>query len=242
VPVGTKGAGQVVVTSFSVPPAALGHWRHRLREQGIAVDERANRFGEEVVAFRDRSGLDVELVANGADARPFWGAGPVGGESAIRGLHSVTLSVREPMPTVALMTEMLGFRIVDEAEGRIRVAAGAAAPGHTVDIAYDASSPAARNGIGTVHHVAMAIDNADEQLRLRAELQRRGLQVTEVRDRQYFRSIYFREPGGVLLEVATIPPGFTVDEDLPQLGCGLMLPPWEEPNRERIERGLPAVQ
>ena len=242
VPSGTKGAGQVVATAFSVPPAALGFWRARLGEEGIRAEDRANRFGEEVVAFRDRSGLDVELVANGADARPFWNEGPVDAASAIRGLHSVTVSVREPMATVALMTELLGFRIIDEAAGRIRVAAGTTVPGHTVDIAHDAASPPARNGIGTVHHVAMAIDNADEQLRLRAELVRRGLQVTEVRDRQYFRSIYFREPGGVLFEVATIPPGFTVDEELSQLGCGLMLPPWEEQHRDRIEQGLPEIR
>jgi glyoxalase family protein len=242
VPAGTKGAGQVIVTSFSVPADALGFWRGRLAERGLATAERAGRFGDEVLAFRDTSGLDVELVATAADARPFWSGGPVTGDAAIRGLHSVTLAVREPMPTVALLTELLGFRIVDEAASRIRLSAGAAAPGHTIDLAYDSSVEPARNGIGTVHHVALAIDNADEQLRLRAELQQRGLHVTEVRDRQYFRSIYFREPGGVLLEVATIPPGFTVDESPAELGCGLMLPPWEAPHRAAIEARLPPVR
>jgi glyoxalase family protein len=241
VPVGTKGAGQVIGTAFSVPSSSLGFWRGRLEAGGVHATDRAGRFGEDVVGFRDQSGLDFDLVATDHDARPPWTGGPVGADSGIRGLHSVTLAVREPLPTVSLLTELLGFRIVDESAGRIRLAAGGATPGHTVDVAHDPALAPARNGIGTVHHVALAIDNADEQLRLRAELQARGLNVTEVRDRQYFRSIYFREPGGVLLEVATIPPGFTVDEDASQLGCGLMLPPWEEQHRAAIERGLPAV-
>src|SRR6185503_16941148 len=116
-------------------------------------------------------------------------------------------------------------------EGRIRLAVNGREPGKTVEILHGSGGPRARNGLGTVHHVALAIDGLDQQLRLREELLGRGLSVTDVLDRQYFQSIYFREPGGVLLEVATTHPGFTVDEPLADLGRDLKLPAWEEPNR-----------
>jgi glyoxalase family protein len=117
-----------------------------------------------------------------------------------------------------------------------------AAPGRLLEIVPAGDAPAAVNGLGTVHHVAFAVDDPAQQLELRRELIRRGVQVTEVLDRQYFRSIYFREPSGVLFEVATVPPGFTVDEALPDLGTSLKLPPWEEPRRADIEAGLPPIR
>jgi glyoxalase family protein len=238
---GTKGAGQIVVTSFSVPAGSLDFWKQRLRERGFVVSDATPRFGEESVLVTDPSGLTIELVATERDDREPWTGGGVDSEQAVRGLHSVTLAVREAAPTIALLRELLGFSVVNEMEGRIRVAVNADAPGKTLDIVHDAAAEPARNGLGTVHHVAVAISNADEQLRLREELLRRGVKVTPVMDRQYFRSIYFREPGGVLLEVATLRPGFAVDEPVPELGRALKLPPWEEPNREEIEAGLPPV-
>jgi glyoxalase family protein len=139
------------------------------------------------------------------------------------------------------MTGLLGYRTVNEAEGRTRVAVNGDAPGKTIEIVHAPDAGAAMNGLGTVHHVAMGIANGDEQLRMRAELVRYGLRVTEVRDRCYFMSIYFREPGGVLFEIATVPPGFLIDEPADQLGQALKLPPWEEPFRQDIERGLARV-
>jgi glyoxalase family protein len=139
---------------------------------------------------------------------------------------------------VALLTEVLGFQVIDEREKLIRLAVNGNEPGRTMEIRYGSGGPRGRNGIGTVHHVALAIDGADQQLRLREELLSRGFGVTDVLDRQYFQSIYFREPGGVLLEVATTRPGFTIDEMLKDLGRELKLPPWEEPHRSIIERGL----
>ena len=124
----------------------------------------------------------------------------------------------------------------------MRVAVNGDAPGRLVEIMPAGNTPNAVNGLGTVHHVAFAVDDPDQQLELRKELVRRGIPVTEVLDRQYFRSIYFREPGGVLFEVATIPPGFTADESLEELGRSLKLPPWEEGNRRSIEKGLPVVK
>ena len=139
------------------------------------------------------------------------------------------------------MTELLGYHVVDESENRVRVGVHGGGPGKSIDIITSPDAAPARNGLGTVHHVAMAIATADEQLRLREELVQYGCTVTDIRDRCYFTSIYFREPGGVLFEVATVGPGFLIDEPLPDLGNGLKLPPWEEPFREEIESGLAPV-
>jgi glyoxalase family protein len=238
VKVGTKGAGQVTVTSFSVPAGSLSRWRARLRERGVAVSDIEPRFGEEAVRFSDRSGLDFELIATARDARGPWSAGGIPEDDAIRGLHSVSIAVRDPAKTLELMTGLLGYAVVDETDGRIRTAVQGDAPGRVIDVVFDPNAQSAVNGLGTVHHVAMAIAEEDEQVRLRAELLAFGSKVTEVRDRCYFKSIYFREPGGVLFEVATIAPGFTADEDLPVLGRELKLPPWEEPHRADIEAAL----
>jgi glyoxalase family protein len=202
----------------------------------------AGRFGEDALQFVDPSGLQFELVATTRDVRTPWTGNGVETQAAIRGLHSVTMTVRALGATRELMTELLGYQIVDEAEGRTRFAAGGDAPGHAIDVVVDPAAQPAINGIGTVHHVAMAISTGEEQLRLREELLRLGLRVTEVRDRCYFQSIYFREPGGVLFEVATITPGFTTDEPLDELGRGLQLPPWEERARASIEANLPAIE
>ena len=240
VPVGEKGAGQILATTFSVPAASLDFWRGRLERLGVEVIDGRARFADQVLAFHDPSGLVMEVVGSDDDPRESWQS-TISEESAIRGLHSVTLVVRTPQHTLDLMTSVLGFSVVDEMEGRIRVAVNGTGPGHIIDIVHDPQSTQARNGIGTVHHVAMAIATEDQQLTLREDLVRRGVQVTEVRDRQYFKSIYFREPGGVLFEVATIQPGFLVDEDLRTLGRDLKLPPWEEPHRQEIENRLPQI-
>jgi glyoxalase family protein len=238
--VGKHGAGQVTVTSFSVPKGSLDFWRTRLREQDAIIEERPAVFGEESIRVYDSSGLAFDLIATSRDDRTPW-TGVVTDDVAIRGLHGVTLTVRSPEGTLGLMTSLLGFKVIDEAEGRIRVGAASGGPGHTMDIVSDANAPVAVNGLGTVHHVAMAIATGDEQRRLQRELMQMGVMVTDIRDRCYFESIYFREPGGVLFEVATVQPGFLVDEQLDQLGRGLKLPPWEEGNRRMIEAGLPKV-
>jgi glyoxalase family protein len=240
VPAGEKGAGQILATTFSVPVASLEFWRARLERLGVEVIDGRARFKDEVLAFRDPSGLVMEMVGSDDDPRESWQS-TISEESAVRGLHSVTLVVRTPQHTLELMTTMLGFSVIDEMDGRIRVAVNGTGPGHIMDIQHDPDATPAKNGIGTVHHVAMAIATDEQQLTLREDLVRHGVQVTEVRDRQYFKSIYFREPGGVLFEVATITPGFLVDEDLRTLGRDLKLPPWEEPHRQEIENRLPQI-
>jgi glyoxalase family protein len=224
-----------------VPADSLDLWRRRFQTHGVQTHDAEPRFGDAVLRVDDPSGLWFELVASGEDARAPWLGHALGEAEAIRGLHSVTMCVRQAAPTVALMTGVLGYRVVGEAGNRTRVAAGGNGPGHVIDIVAEPAAAAAVNGIGTVHHVAMAIATGAEQVQLREELLALGLQVTDVRDRTYFQSIYFREPGGVLFEVATVQPGFTVDEDLASLGRGLKLPPWEERERATIEANLAPV-
>jgi glyoxalase family protein len=240
--VGQKGAGQVTVTSFSVPNGSLDVWRQRLGAHAIAVTDLPPRFGDPVIRFADLSGITFELIATGQDARRPWVARDFDAADAIRGLHSVTLVVRDAAKTIDLMTKLLDYTVVGEIESRIRLAVNGGGPGKTIDVAQHADAEPAVNGLGTVHHVAMAVASADEQLRLRGELLKYGCKVTEVRDRCYFQSIYFREPGGVLFEVATVQPGFAIDEAPASLGRELKLPPWEEQYRAEIERGLAPVK
>jgi glyoxalase family protein len=240
VPVGKEGSGQIAITSFSVPAGSLEFWRKRLAACGVATTDVQAPFGEARIGFSDASGLRFELVANHQDHRAPWTAA-VERDGAIRGLHSVTMVVRENSRTLDLMTGLLGYHVVDESENRVRVGVHGGGPGKAIDIVSDPEAAPGKNGLGTVHHVAMAIATADEQLRLRRELIQYGCSVTEVRDRCYFTSIYFREPGGVLFEVATAGPGFLVDEDAAALGTSLKLPSWEEPSRGEIEAGLAPV-
>ncbi len=240
VPPGSEGAGQITTTSFSVPRGSLPAWRDRLAALGIAVTTSAPRFGEDSLVVLDPSGLVIELVG-ADDERTPWRTAAVPGTAAIRGLHSVTLTIASPGPSIAFLERHLGFAVVGHDGDYTRLAVSGDRPGHRLDIRHQPAAPRGRNGLGTVHHVAVAIGTAEEQLALREDLLAAGVGVTEVRDRQYFQSIYFREPGGVLYEVATLQPGFAVDEPLAALGRDLKLPPWEEPFRATIEAGLDRV-
>jgi glyoxalase family protein len=151
------------------------------------------------------------------------------------------MTIASPEPTIAFMTSVLGFEVVGAADRRTRLAVGGRGPGHLVDLVHDDRAPAGINGTGTVHHMAMAVATSDDQLRMRQAIADAGVPVTNVRDRQYFTSIYFREPGGVLFEIATAGPGFAIDEPLDALGQSLKLPPWEEANRSTIAAALPPI-
>ena len=238
---GAHGSGQITVTSFSVPAGSLPFWIDRLSYAGVSFTAEDSGFGEDAIRFRDPSGLTIRLVEAKADARAPWRKQDIDDARALRGIHSVTLTVPEPKKTLGFMNELMETSVVGEREGGLRVAVNGDAPGRLVEIVRD-TDRAGINGVGTVHHVAFAVDDPDQQLEVQRELRRRGVQVTDVMDRQYFKSIYFREPGGVLFEVATIPPGFTADESVPDLGTSLKLPPWEEPRRASIEAGLPTVK
>jgi glyoxalase family protein len=239
-PGGRIGAGQLVVTSFSIPATSLGYWTQRLIEKGVRFEKPRDRFGDTVLSFEDPDRLRVELVAT-EDGRQGWSGGPVQDEHFVRGFHHVALAVETTKSTARLMTETLGFRWVDETEGRIRLAAGEGGPGDLVDVLNASGFPHGSLGVGTVHHVAFRVPDEETQLALREEVAALGYSVTPVLDRNYFRSIYFREPGGVLFEIATDPPGFGVDEDQEHLGERLKLPPWLETRRDRLEEVLPPL-
>lgn len=243
VPQGRRGTGQATTTSFSVPEGSLGWWKQRLERLAVDVARAETRSGEDALTLRDPDGLVVELVAHPeADPRPPWEQGPVPPEHAIRGLHSITLTESGYEDTAELLTGTLGFRLVEEEGERFRFATGEGGPGALLDVVCHPESPQGLVAAGTVHHVAWRTPDDDEQAIWREDLIGQGLNVTPVMDRQYFHSIYFREPGGVLLEIATDPPGFGIDEPLLELGRRLKLPPWLEPNRADIERSLPPLK
>jgi glyoxalase family protein len=238
---GTHGAGQITATALSVPAGSLAGWRERLSEAGYAPRDEDERFGDEVLAFDDPSGLVIELIANDDDDRTPWVDGGVAADSAVRGLYGASLAIRDPRASIRFLVDGLGWDVVVEEGGRTRLAVGGDHPGHRLDIVHTPAGPDAVNGLGTVHHVAMAVDDPEAQLQMRDRIVALGVRVTHVLDRQYFRSIYFREPGGILYEIATLGPGFQVDEELAALGRDLQLPPWEEKHRAAIERGLSPV-
>ena len=240
VPVGRKGAGQITAIAFSVPPGGLDRWRSRLRSRRISTGE-STRFGEAVIGFSDPSGLAVELVGSESDPREPWTIGEVDEGMAIRGIHSLELTIADPGRSLALFQSLLGLTVLNREGPRTRIGVHGGGPGRTLDILAAPTAPPALNGLGTVHHLALAVATAEDQLAYRDAVIALGIPVTEVLDRQYFQSIYFREPGGVLLEIATVSPGFLVDESLDELGQALRLPPWEAANRAAIEAALPPV-
>lgn len=243
-PSGRRGHGQVVTTAFSVPEGSLGYWRERLESFGSLAEPPEERFGDTVLAFSDPDGLKLELVAHEeAEAMPAWKASPVPVERAIRGFHSAALCLGSYERTASLLTERFGFEDAGREGNRFRFEApGGPGPGRRVDLVCAPDMPVGRMGIGTVHHIAWRARDEEEQKVWRERILAHGLDVTPVLDRHYFRSIYFREPGGVLFEIATDPPGFAVDEPLARLGGSLTLPPWLEPARQRIEAALPSLR
>ena len=241
VPVGAKGAGQVVETAFSVPSGAVRFWERRLAEADIAVDAREERFGRPLLRFHDPSGLRIEVVEAPDDGRGPWLGGTIPGEVAIRGVHSVTMLVRSAPPTLDFASDVLGMAVGPSERARTRLVVGEEAPGHFLDVVESTDAPPAVNGLGTVHHVALAVEDDKAQAAFRARLVEAGVEVTPVRDRDYFRSIYFREPGGVLYEIATRGPGFLVDESVEVLGEALRLPQGAEAKRTEIAAALPTL-
>ncbi len=239
---GRAGTGQATSVAFSIPESSLGFWIERLTKRNVEYEKPARRFDEAVLAFRDGDGLMLELVADrNAAKRAGWKRGSVPPEHAIRGIHSVTLCVDGYEHTAKLLTETMGFRQTGEEGSVFRYATDEGGAGAQVDIRC---APDFWPGVvagGSVHHVAWRARDDAAQKTWRASVAATGLNVTPVLDRQYFRSIYFREPGGVLFEIATDPPGFTIDEPLERLGTELKLPSWLEQNRREIESVLPRL-
>jgi glyoxalase family protein len=238
---GRAGRGLAGETAFRVPLGAIGYWTHRLVEKGVAHEALEKRFGEPVLPFTDPDGLKLALIGvAGAEAEPGWSGGGVPAEHAIRGFQGVTLMVADPAPTADVLG-VLGFAEAGR-EGPLARYRADAAMGGVVDLRTAAGFLEGRMGRGSVHHVAFRAADDAAQAALARQLADRGLHPTQQMDRQYFRSIYFREPGGVLFEIATDAPGFAVDEPLDTLGRSLKLPRFLEPRRGEIEAALPKLE
>jgi catechol 2,3-dioxygenase-like lactoylglutathione lyase family enzyme len=241
-PKGHPGTGQLTVISFSIPEHAAGYWAERLKRFNVDLTGPFTRRDEDVIVFHDPDGIELELVSSASDKRPAWENGEIPPERAIRGFSGVLLSEESHERTASLLTTTLGFRPVWESDDRFRHESGEGGPGTRVDVLHQPGGKPGRMGIGAVHHVAWRTQNDETQRILRQELVRLGYNVSPVMDRKYFHSIYFEEPGRVLFEVATDPPGFAVDEPLKNLGTRLMLPPWLEKDRAALERALPQIR
>lgn len=241
-PRGRAGTGMTSAIAYSVPAGALEFWGERLRMQGVAAAAPITRQGEEVLAFTDPDGLQLELVATTeSDPRLPAPHPEVPLEKGLRGFHSVTLAVDVVERTAAVLTEDMGYRLLASEENRTRYTVGDGGPSTYVDLLTAPSLPRGRSGLATVHHVAFRTPDDPSQAEARDTLAARGFNVSPVMDRCYFHSIYYREPNGVLFEIATDGPGFTVDEPLAELGRALKLPPWHEPQRAAIEAHLPKL-
>lgn len=239
---GVRGAGETVAVAYAVPSGAIAYWRQRLAEYGVDIFGEEHRFGAQVLSFLDPDGMRVELVES--DTLPAvtpWTGSSVPQEVMLHGFHSVTLLVRDAAESALLLTEDFGWRSLGSEGNRHRYGVDGEAPGRVVDLLETPDAPALVEGYGSIHHIAFRTPDEETQLRWRELLLAERFNVTPVRDRQYFRSIYFREPNGVLYEVATDAPGFAVDESMETMGSALMLPAWFEPRRGEISARLAPI-
>jgi len=241
---GTRGAGQIESTAFAISPESIGYWLERFKKQHVTAEKTSPRFGEEVIRFTDPHGLLLELISSDSPAsvEP-WPESPISPEHALHGFHSVSAALDGYEKTARLLTNSFGYRLTEQSGNRFRfVSADETAPGRIVDLLCVPATGTGRVGAGSVHHIAFRAKGEAEQLKWRDRLVELDYNVTPVIDRTYFHSIYFREPGGVLFEIATEPPGFTLDEKLEELGTHLRLPSWFESSRSEIEKILPPIQ
>ena len=238
---GSVGAGETSAFAFNVPAAALDFWEARLLSAGIPAEPADERFGEPVISFADPDGMRVELIGT-SDSGDFRAprTSNVSAERAIRGFHSVTLC-EAGFELTARVVETMGLKKFGQENNRIRFAAEGDQHGRYIDVLVQAELIYGRMGAGTIHHIAFRAPDDQSQLEWRKVLAHLSLNITPVLDRCYFHSVYFREPGGVLFEIATDPPGFGMDESAESLGEGLKLPPWLEKHRADIERVLPPI-
>jgi glyoxalase family protein len=241
---GRNGVGQTHQTSFRVPSRSLGFWTQRFIEKGVVHESIEKRFGEPVLAFSDPDGMSLALVGvPGAEDERAWAIDDVPAEHAIRGFDGVTLLLDKQEDTARILTGVFGFKEIGKEAAVTRFRAPDVTFGGKVDIYEAGGFLRAHMGRGSVHHIAFRAKDDIEQAAMAQKLVAEyGLHSTEQKDRNYFRSIYFREPGGILFEIATDVPGFAVDEPVATLGCELKLPAFLEAHRKDIESVLPPLQ
>ncbi|MCU0315933.1 MAG: ring-cleaving dioxygenase [Fimbriimonadaceae bacterium] len=236
---GRVGTGQVVATAFIIPKGSLDFWVSRLSESNVNFALQESRFGDRVILLDDPDAMPVELIESQAPDNLLGDqAGAVPAEYAIRGFHSVTLKVGRWDETVRMLVDVMGFRRVGQEGERLRLESGDGGASTIVDLIPGTQEEMGRGGTGTVHHVAFRLADDAVQEHWLSHFHERGVQVTPVQNRTYFHSIYFREPSGVLYEIATDQPGFSLDEPVEHLGENLQLPAWLEGQRTSIARGL----
>ena len=240
---GRIGPPQVTTTAFSVPATAIEFWRTRLAQQQVKLSAEGERFGQRVISFTDPDGMQLEILGTVEPNGTPWAAGPVPAEHAVRGFDSITVSEVGYESTARLLTDLMGFAAIGSDRDRFRYRAGSGDGfASTVDLVCLPAGPKGSLGAGVVHHVAFRTAGDAQQQAWRGAIAEAGFNVSPVMDRTYFHSIYYREPGGVLFEIATDNPGFTADQLPEELGRKLMLPPWLEKNRTEIERIVPPVR
>jgi glyoxalase family protein len=242
-PPGNPGHGLAMEVSLAVPTGTLTWWSERLQKSGTEPQGMATRFGERVLLFTDPHGLEVALIET-SDKREFeaWDKSPVSADRQIRGLHAVRLWERDLAATGRFLTETMDFTLAGEEEGWTRFAIGRGGSGAHLDVRQMPDARRGNWGVGSIHHVAWRVPDDNAQLAVRERVAQARRQPTDVIDRFWFKSVYFKEPGGVLFELATDGPGFTADEDLATLGESLVLPPWLEEMRAEIEKSLPRLK
>lgn len=241
-PLGRPGIGQIGMTAFAIPPGSIEFWRGHLGRNGIPVTDLPPRFGQPCLLFTDSDGMRLELI-EGTEEPGFaaWHESSVPAEHAIRGFHSITADAEGYERTARLLTEILGFRLTQQEFNRFRYETGSGGQGKIIDLLCTPDLPLGRVAAGIVHHIAWRTESEATQLTWRHKIVELGYNISPVMERFYFHSIYFREPGGILFEIATDPPGFTIDESLEELGTHLKLPSWLEPVRSQIEHSLPPL-
>ena len=240
---GRTGTGMATEIGYSVPKDSLEFWVNRFKETNVKQGEIAERLGEVYLPFQDPDGLKLELIAGkyGDDRQP-WVDGGVPGEAATKGFHSVTLTLRSIGPTATILTDVFGYELKEQEGKRYRFVTSSVPTANIIDLVEAPDEARGHQGGGTNHHVAFRVPNEDVQMEFREKLLKMGTNITPKINRDYFYSLYFREPGGVLFEIATDNPGFTVDEPLNELGKNLKLPVQYEFRRGDIEKGLPKLK
>jgi glyoxalase family protein len=244
---GVRGNGETAALAYNIPSNSIGFWRDHLEAKGVDLQPMEQHFGMEVLPFDDPDGMRIEIVGSdfSSDVH-YWETGPIPQAHALTGFHSVTLWLEEIEHTADLLIDEMGYSFVGQEGNRYRFIGGINSLANTLDVLHRQIRPeemrdAAEFGAGSIHHIAFRIPNDEMQLEYQSALRAAGHGVTPVRDRKYFHSIYYREPGGVLFEIATEGPGFAIDEPIGTLGESLKLPEWFEPNRSAIEQELPPI-
>lgn len=236
---GRKGSGMATEIGYSVPKGSLDFWQKRFEQYNVIYNKPGEKFGEKYLTFLDPDGLKLELIESKTeDNRKSWETDEVKADVATKGFHNITLTLNNIKPTAAILTEIFGYKLIDQDVNRYRYATDAVENAAIVDLVELTDEKRGLNANGTVHHVAFRVANDEILMHFREKIEEYGLSITPQIDRNYFHSLYFREPGGVLFEIATDNPGFTVDESLEELGKNLKLPAQYESDRAAIEAHL----